>query len=65
MRMIFVILGASVLLLGNAVAQARSGPKPFCTYGECMPRCQKSGGTYCSAYCTKEVASRRVSGVCK
>jgi hypothetical protein len=63
---IYIAMTFGCLLLASSASFAKEAkPKPFCTYAECMPGCQKSGGAYCSSYCTKEVAGRRVSGMCK
>lgn len=36
-----------------------------CSYEKCLQVCGKTGGTRCSAYCTKQLKDKQTSKVCK
>jgi hypothetical protein len=36
-----------------------------CSYDKCLVVCGKVGGTYCSAYCTKQLKDKQTSKICK
>jgi hypothetical protein len=65
-----LLLCASVALSNPSIAKeaaTSSKAKIACDWATCSERCRKINpqAGQCSSYCTKEIAGRRVSGVCQ
>jgi hypothetical protein len=55
---------ASIATAGPIVPNA-SADSWGCSYDKCLVVCQKVGGHYCSAYCTKQLKEKQLSKICK
>jgi hypothetical protein len=36
-----------------------------CSYEKCLVVCDKAGGKYCTAYCSKALSEKQLSKICK
>jgi hypothetical protein len=57
---VLMLIGATSF--GVAPASADSWG---CSYDKCLAACAKSGGKYCSTFCSKSIADKQASKVCK
>ena len=59
----------AVIALVIACSPAGSSPVSAdtwgCSYDKCLSVCGKAGGKYCSTYCSKQLAEKQRSKVCK
>lgn len=67
MSKISVVLAVSALAAAFSIgiSAPASADSWGCSYEKCLQVCGASGGKYCSNYCSKELADKQRSKVCK